>query len=148
MAHFAEHPSELLPGCQSDPAGFWPFSAAACPSAPRWLLGKLLQEWQRCSALCPAAPLVCGRLGEGQNLLPGKVAGLLLTSSSSLLAETLSREGNIFQLQEKQQREAHRGTADIYTTAPSLLSTVQRQWRRLPSSACDPEPSPSLRLHI
>lgn len=65
--------------------------------------------------------------GEGQNLLPDKAAGLLPTSSSSLLAEALSREGNIFQLREKQQREAHRGTADIYTTAPSLLSTVQRQ---------------------
>lgn len=55
---FAEHPSELLPGCQSDPAGFWPFSAAACPSASRWRLGKLLA---RQLDSCPPAAAVCWR---------------------------------------------------------------------------------------
>lgn len=96
--------------------------------------------------LVMAAPLVCRRLGE-KSLLPGKAAGLLPTSSSSLLAETLSREGNIFQVQEKQQREPHRGTADVYTTAPSLLSTVQRQWRRLRHQAATQSRQPSLQLH-
>lgn len=150
ISHFAKHPLKVLPGCQSDLAGFWPSSAAACPLVSRWQLDNILHEWQLCSVLCSA---VCYSSSFGLQCAAG---GSLTLESSWCPAQQQQPAGRNTQPRRKQHlptpgepvelgepiAPSLHFTYALRPIAPLLLSNVVNCPASLTSSACDPE-SPS-----